>query len=155
MKKSPSNGDLENQATVDSLSDNIAKSEYQIQLVPWVRQENIVVHDSSSEKSISSERITDTTKIKKQLLSFLSGAHESKHPLDDNSKDNTERKNSVKEYLKSHQLNVRESENQNLIIEDLVTLRAPYTSYDCEGTNQIVLDRIRNLINQLDSDQQL
>lgn len=117
-----------------------------------LRQENIVVHESSSEELISSEKIIDSSNIKKQLLSFLSSAHENKHLFDENSKDNTERKNSVKDYLKSHQLNVIESENQKLIIEDLVTLRAPYTSYNCEGTNQIVLDRIRNLINQLDSD---
>ena len=56
----------------------------------------------------------------------------------------------MKIFLQSHQLHVTEGENHNLIIQDLVTIKAPYASCSCEGTNQIVLDRIRNLINQLD-----
>ena len=118
--------------------------------MPWVQQENIILHENDPlDGTLSNERIIDSSNFKKQFLRFLSV-----NTLDNNPEDNTERKNSVKNYLQLHQLNVTEGENQNLIIQDLVTVKAPYTSCSCEGTNQIVLDRIRNLINQLDMDQE-
>jgi hypothetical protein len=122
--------------------------------VPWVQQEKIILHEEPLDETLSNERVIDSSNFKKQFLSFLSYSTENKCILDNNSKDNTERKNSVKNFLQSHQLNVTEGENQKLIIQDLVTINAPYTSGSCEGTNQIVLARIRNLIDQLDMNQE-
>lgn len=153
VKKSVSNGGLVNQTTVDSLSDNKAKLDYQIQVVPWVRQDNIILDEDALDGNVSNERIIDSSNFKKQFLSALSYPNGSRYILGNNSEDNTDRKNSAKDNLQSHQLDVTEGEDQKLIVEDLVTIRAPYTAFNCEGTNQIVLDRIRNLINQLDSNQ--
>ena len=118
--------------------------------MPWVQQENITLNEEPLHGTLSNENILHSLSFKKQFLSSLSNSNENRYNLGDNSKDNIERKNLVKNFLQSHQLHVTEGENHNLIIEDLVTIKAPYASCNCEGTNQIVLDRIRNLINQLD-----
>ena len=154
VKKSATKSCLVNETTIGNLSDNTDKLGYEIQIVPWVQQEKIILHEEPLDETLSNERVIDSSNFKKQFLSFLSYSTENKCILDNNSKDNTERKNSVKNFLQSHQLNVTEGENQKLIIQDLVTIKAPYTSGSCEGTNQIVLDRIRNLIDQLDMNQE-
>ena len=149
VKKSASKSGLANEIPIDNLSDNKEKLDYEIQIVPWVQQKNIIIHEEPLDGTLSNDRVIDSSNFKKQFLSCLS-----LNTFDNNSEDNTERKNSVIKYLQLHQLNVTEGENQKLIIQDLVTLKAPYSSCSCEGTNQIVLDRIRNLINQLDMNQE-
>jgi len=121
---------------------------YELQIVPWVQQENIVIHEESLEGLLPNSSEIDSTLFRLQFLRCLTNNNRSL--FNNNSKDLLERKNIVKSYLETHQLSVTESKNQTLLIQDLVTLNSPYTSFDCEGTNEIVLDRIRNLINQLD-----
>ena len=71
--------------------------------------------------------------------------------LDENHIDVQKRKSELKEYLLKHQLSVKEDINENLIVHDLVSIISPYMPVNCGGTNQIVLDRIKNLVSHFDS----
>ena len=71
--------------------------------------------------------------------------------LDENHIDVKKRKSELKEYLLKHQLSVKEDSKENLIVQDLVSIVSPYMPINCEGTNQIVLDRIKNLVIRFDS----
>lgn len=122
---------------------------YEIQIVPWVPQENIIVHEDAIEGQLPNSSVINSKLFKQQLLRCLSNSKTGL--LNEKPTNLIERKAIVKNYLQSHQLSVVENEKQTLLIQDLITLSSPYTSFDCEGTNQIVLDRIRNLIHQLDS----
>jgi hypothetical protein len=99
VKKSATKSCLVNETTIGNLSDNTGKLGYEIQIVPWVQQEKIILHEEPLDETLSNERVIDSSNFKKQFLSFLSYSTENKCMLDNNSKDNTERKNSVKNFL--------------------------------------------------------
>ena len=124
-----------------------------IQIVPWVQQDHITIIEGPKDGTVFSDKEdTDSILFKDRVLKCLAYTNKNNRGVQDDSKDLVERKDFVKNYLETqHQLLVTEDENQNLIIQDLVTLSSPYTTLNCEGTNQIVLDRVRHLIDQLDS----
>ena len=141
-----------NTKLVDSSAANVnadpkLNSSYLIQIVPWVQEKNIAVLDQTSDNENFSDKI-DSCEFRKQFLSSF--IHDDvKNILTSDSATQEKRKKIVKNYLLAHQLSVDE-DDANLVVQDLVTIHAPYTSVDCKGTNQIVLDRIRNLISQCD-----
>ena len=133
----------------DVLKSEINKTEsYNLQLIPWVDLKTITVQDKTSN---SNDEDLDTSNFRISFLKSLFTDNTNNKYFDENIADLTNRKTAVKGYLEKHQLSVKEDTNQNLIVHDLVTIVSPYMSVNCEGTNQIVLDRIRKLIIQLDS----
>jgi len=133
----------------DVLKSEINKTEsYNLQLIPWVDLKTITVQDKTSN---SNDEDLDTSNFRISFLKSLFTDNTNNKYFDENIADLTNRKTAVKGYLEKHQLSVKEDTNRNLIVHDLVTIVSPYMSVNCEGTNQIVLDRIRNLITQLHS----
>ena len=134
----------------DVLKSEINKTKsYNLQIIPWVDLETITVQDNKP--STSNDEYLDTSNFRISFLNSLFTDNTSNKCFDENIADLKDRKSAVKGYLEKHQLSVKEDTNQNLIVHDLVTIVSPYMSVNCEGTNQIVLDRIRNLITQLHS----
>lgn len=133
----------------DVLKSEISKTKsYNLQIIPWVDLKTITVQDKTSN---SNDEDLDTSNFRNNFLKSLFTDNTNNKCFNENIADLTNRKSAVKEYLEKHQLSVKEDTNRNLIVHDLVTIVSPYMSVNCEGTNQIVLDRIRNLITQLDS----
>ena len=148
VTKPKSNTELVESSAANITEDPKLKSSYLIQVVPWVQEKNIAVLDQTSDNENFPDKI-DSCEFRKQFLrSFIDDGV--KNILTTDSATREKRKNIVKNYLLAHQLSVDENDNDNLVVQDLVTIHAPYTSLDCKGTNQIVLDRIRNLISQCD-----
>ena len=133
----------------DVLKREISKTKsYNLQIIPWVDLKTITIQDKTSN---SNDEDLDTSNFRNNFLKSLFTDNTNKKCFNENIADITNRKSAVKGYLEKHQLSVKEDTNRNLIVHDLVTIVSPYMSVNCEGTNQIVLDRIRNLITQLDS----
>jgi hypothetical protein len=130
-------------------NDKTKQFSYQLEIIPWVQLESIELHDKFNTNSTNEE--AETLKFRKQFLNCLFDDNEGGRFSDIKNVDLEKRKSVVKGHLQKHQLNVREDTNHNLIVHDLVTIVSPFMSANCESTNQIVLDRIRNLIIQLDS----
>ena len=147
VTKPKPNTELVESSAANVSADPKLNSSYLIQIVPWVQEKNIAVLDHTSDNDNFSDNI-DSCEFRKQFLSSF--IHDDvKNILTSDSATQEKRKQIVKNYLLAHQLSVDE-DDANLVVQDLVTIHAPYTSLDCKGTNQIVLDRIRNLISQCD-----
>ena len=147
VTKPKPNTELVESSAANINADPKLNSSHLIQIVPWVQEKNIAVLDQTSNNENVSDKI-DSSEFRKQFLgSFI---HDDvKNILTSDSATQEKRKQIVKNYLLAHQLSVDE-DDANLVVQDLVTIHAPYTSVDCKGTNQIVLDRITNLIRQCD-----
>ena len=130
-------------------NDKTKQFSYQLEIIPWVNLESIELQDKCNTNSTNEE--AETLKFRKQFLNSLFNDNEGGRIPGIKNVDLEKRKSVVKGHLQKHQLNVREDTNHNLIVHDLVTIVSPFMSVNCESTNQIVLDRIRNLIIQLDS----
>ena len=147
MTKPKPNTELVESSAANINADPKLNSSYLIQIVPWVQEKNIAVLDQTSNNENVFDKI-DSCEFRKQFLSSF--IHDDvENILTSDSATQEKRKKIVKNYLLAHQLSVDE-DDANLVVQDLVTIHAPYTSVDCKGTNQIVLDRIRNLISQCD-----
>ena len=147
VTKPKPNTELVESSAANINADPKLNSSYLIQIVPWVQEKNIAVLDQTLDNENFSDKI-DSCEFRKQFLSSF--IHDDvKNILTSDSATQEKRKKIVKNYLLAHQLSVNE-DDANLVVQDLVTIHAPYTSVDCKGTNQIVLDRIRNLISQCD-----
>ena len=132
-------------------TDHKENSCYKIQIVPWVQQDNIQIDNVSADRSsFSDKQEKEYLLFKENFLRCLNSTSSNNKCITYDSKVLTERKNFVKNYLQKHQLVVSEDENGKLLVQDLVTLSPPYTTLNCEGTNQIVLDRVSHLIDQID-----
>ena len=147
VTKPKPNTELVESSAANINADPKLNSSHLIQIVPWVQEKNIAVLDQTLDNENFSDKI-DSCEFRKQFLgSFI---HDDvKNILTSDSATQEKRKQIVKNYLLAHQLSVDE-DDANLVVQDLVTIHAPYTSVDCKGTNQIVLDRITNLIRQCD-----
>ena len=127
------------------------KQDYIIQVVPWVQQDNVKLVELSEEGSFNGTEEKSSLQFRENFLRQLASTNKNITTSNNDPQNLLKRKNVVKQYLKDqHQLTVTEDETQTLIIQDLVTLRPPYTSENCEGTNEIVLDRVRHLIEVLE-----
>ena len=147
VTKPKPNTELVESSAANINADPKLNSSHLIQIVPWVQEKNIAVLDQTSNNENVFDKI-DSCEFRKQFLSSF--IHDDvKNILTSDSATREKRKKIVKNYLLAHQLSVDE-DDANLVVQDLVTIHAPYTSVDCKGTNQIVLDRIRNLISQCD-----
>ena len=147
VTKPKPNTELVESSAANINADPKLNSSHLIQIVPWVQEKNIAVLDQTLDNENFSDKI-DSCEFRKQFLSSF--IHDDvKNILTSDSATQEKRKKIVKNYLLAHQLSVDE-DDANLVVQDLVTIHAPYTSVDCKGTNQIVLDRIRNLISQCD-----
>lgn len=148
VTKPKPNTELVESSAANVSADPKLNSSYLIQIVPWVQEKNIAVLDQTLDNENFSDKI-DSCEFRKQFLSSF--IHDDvENILTSDSATQEKRRKIVKNYLLAHQLSVDEDDNDNLVVQDLVTIHAPYTSVDCKGTNQIVLDRIRNLISQCD-----
>ena len=147
VTKPKPNTELVESSAANVNADPKLNSSHLIQIVPWVQEKNIAVLDQTLDNENFSDKI-DSCEFRKQFLSSF--IHDDvENILTSDSATQEKRKKIVKNYLLAHQLSVDEHD-ANLVVQDLVTIHAPYTSVDCKGTNQIVLDRIRNLISQCD-----
>ena len=144
LVKSSANSQLDQNEEVLT-SDKKGLILYQLQIIPWVQLESIELHDKFKAEE------AEPLRLRKTFLNCLFNDNEGSRFLDIKNVDLEKRKSVVKKYLQKHQLNVREDANKNLVVHDLVTIVSPYMPPNCESTNQIVLDRIRNLIIQLGS----
>ena len=123
---------------------------YHLQIIPWVDLKSVVVHEKPTSTPSNDEEL-DPFNFRVQLLKSLQLDNFENQLLDGNHIDVKKRKSQLKEYLLKHQLSVKEDSNEDLIVHDLVSIISPYLPVNCEGTNQIVLDRIKNLVIQFDS----
>jgi len=140
-----------------SLNENehVLKSEektqsYHLQIIPWVDLKNVVVHEKPTATPSNVEEL-DPLNFRAKFLKSLHLNNNKNQQLDENHIDVQKRKSELKEYLLKHQLSVKEDINENLIVHDLVSIISPYMPVNCGGTNQIVLDRIKNLVTHFDS----
>ena len=123
---------------------------YHLQIIPWVDLKSVVVHEKPTATPSNDEKL-DPLNFRAEFLKSLQFNNFKNQLLDENHIDVEKRKSELKEYLLKHQLSVKEDINENLIVHDLVSIISPYMPVNCEGTNQIVLDRIKNLVIQFDS----
>ena len=119
--------------------------------MPWVQQDSVKLLELSEEESFNGTEEKSSLQFRENFLRQLPSTNKNITTSNNDPQNLFKRKNVVKQYLKDqHQLTVAEDETQTLLIQDLVTLRPPYTSENCEGTNEIVLDRVRHLIELLE-----
>ena len=149
MKKS-SDVQLPSDSNEVTLKSGNNKQSYILQIIPWVDLHCIVIQDKST-ATLSNDVEIDSSTFTSTFLKTLFREKLTNQSLGEEYIDTKTRKSLVKDYLLKNQLTVREDANGNLIVHDLVTILSPYMPINCEGTNQIVLDRIRNLITQFDS----
>ena len=123
---------------------------YHLQIIPWVDLKNVVVHEKPTATPSNVEEL-DPLNFRAKFLKSLHLNNNKNQQLDENHIDVQKRKSELKEYLLKHQLSVKEDINENLIVHDLVSIISPYMPVNCGGTNQIVLDRIKNLVTHFDS----
>lgn len=123
---------------------------YHLQIIPWVDLKSVVVHEKPTATPSNDEEL-DPLNFRAKFLKSLQLNNFKNQLLDENHIDVEKRKSELKEYLLKHQLSVKEDINENLIVHDLVSIISPYMPVNCEGTNQIVLDRIKNLVIHFDS----
>lgn len=60
-----------------------------------------------------------------------------------------ERKNKLKNWLTKNRIPVLEDHHESLCVMDVAWIDPPYDSECCRSTNQIVLNRVRNLIDNI------
>ena len=123
---------------------------YHLQIIPWVDLKSVVIHETQTATSSNDEEL-DPLNFRVKFMKGLQLDNFKNQLLDENHIDVKKRKSELKEYLLKHQLSVKEDSKENLIVQDLVSIVSPYMPINCEGTNQIVLDRIKNLVIRFDS----
>ena len=119
------------------------------------RKANIVLIMGDEIEAIE---VKNTKETSSNLEEFL-GAFKGSKSIDEEKIENINRVEKLVKWLEANRLPVKlEYSNSNskqtpvVNILDTVFIKSPYKAEQCESTNEVILDRIRQLINQIPSE---
>jgi hypothetical protein len=113
-------------------------------------QEATVVMSDEIE-SVTLELSTSLDSDKNKIKTELSGLFSHKVTHEHEASILTERRNDLVAWLEKNRLPVRLDPNNVINILDSVFVQAPYDLDSCQSTNEIILDKVRQLVKSLPS----
>ena len=105
-------------------------------IVPYVDWSSLTVLDDSDEVNYFLKHITEDQSL-----------NSSSHGLDEETL--KKRRDIISQQLSKYGLKTEE-EGDNLLIGDALIIQPPYTQQFCDGTNEIILERVRKLLQTIE-----
>ena len=109
---------------------------FSVTIVPYVDWSSLTVLDDSDEVNYFLKHITEDQSL-----------NSSSHGLDEETL--KKRRDIISQQLSKCGLKTEE-EGDNLLIGDALIIQPPYTQQFCDGTNEIILERVRNLLQTIE-----
>ena len=121
----------------------------------------VVMRDEIEQVSLESNKDSESEETKAAIRSELKHlflnrespnilhSHTSKQEATSNNFSLSERRNNLLAWLKANHLPVTVDANNVINILDSVYIQAPYDLDDCLSTNEIILDKVRELVKSL------
>ena len=105
-------------------------------IVPYVDWSSLTVLDDSDEVKYFLKHITEDQSL-----------NSNSHGLDEETL--KKRRDIISQQLSKYGLKTEE-EGDNLLIGDALIIQPPYTQQFCDGTNEIILERVRKLLQTIE-----
>ena len=109
---------------------------FSVTIVPYVDWSSLTVLDDSDEVNYFLKHITEDQSL-----------NSSSHGLDEETL--KKRRDIISQQLSKYGLKTEE-EGDNLLIGDALIIQPPYTQQYCDGTNEIILERVRKLLQTIE-----
>ena len=109
---------------------------FSVTIVPYVDWSSLTVLDDSDEVNYFLKHITEDQSL-----------NSSSHGLDEETL--KKRRDIISQQLSKYGLKTEE-EGDNLLIGDTLIIQPPYTQQFCDGTNEIILERVRKLLQTIE-----
>ena len=109
---------------------------FSVTIVPYVDWSSLTVLDDSDEVNYFLKHITEDQSL-----------NSSSHGLDEETL--KKRRDIISQQLSKYGLKTEE-EGDNLLIGDALIIQPPYTQQFCDGTNEIILERVRKLLQTIE-----